>query len=156
MLLKGVYTMERITQTMGKVWAEVELFNSVDEANVKAGKLPAEGIRKTQVRALVDSGATMLVLSPESIKALGLNLTRTAQTRFADGKIHDRNIFGPVKVKVFKRTMQAEALEGMPGMPALLGQIPLEALDLLIDAHNQCLILNPLSPHPEMALVDVF
>jgi predicted aspartyl protease len=147
--------MEKATY-MGKVWEDVELSNASDEFLLKSGKLPAEGVRKTQVHALVDSGATMLVLPLESITALGLQLTRTARSRFADGKIHERNIYGPVKVKVFKRTMQAEALEGAPGMPALLGQIPLEALDLLIDSKNQRLILNPESPDPEMALVDVF
>ena len=148
--------MEQENESMGKVWSDVELINSVDEGIFKNGNLSAESVRKTQVRALVDSGATILVLPLESIKALGLNLTRTAQSRFADGKVHERNIYGPVKVKVFQRTMQTEALEGSPGMPPLLGQIPLEALDLLIDAKNQRLILNPESPHPEMALVDVF
>ena len=64
---------------------------------------------------------------------------------------------GRSSVKVFQRTMLTEALEGAPeGMPPLLGQIPLEALDLLIDSKNQRLILNPESPDPEMALVDVF
>ena len=141
---------------LGKVWAEVELSNASDEFLATSGSLGTESVRKTNVRALVDCGATMLVLPLESIKALGLQLTRTARSRFADGKIHERNIYGPVKVKVFQRTMQTEALEGAPGIPALLGQIPLEALDLLIDPKNQRLILNPESPYPEMALVDVF
>ena len=40
--------------------------------------------------------------------------------------------------------------------PALLGQIPLEALDVLIDAKNQRLILNPASKNPDMAMIDLF
>ena len=145
--------MEMENQDMGKVWSDVELTNSVDDDRRQDGSLAADKVRKTTVRALVDSGATMLVLPLESIRALGLKLTRTARSRFADGKVH---VYGPIKVKVFQRTMQTEALEGAPGMPPLLGQIPLEALDLLIDSKNQRLILNPESPDPEMALVDVF
>ena len=70
---------------MGKVWSDVELSNASDEFLVTSGKLAAGSVRKTQVHALVDSGATMLVLPLESIKALGLELTRTARSRFADG-----------------------------------------------------------------------
>jgi hypothetical protein len=73
----------------------------------------------------------------------------------ADGKLHPRRVYGPVLIRAFKRTMSVEALEAPPGVPALLGQIPLECLDLLVDSRNQRLVRNPESPDPEMALVDV-
>jgi len=148
--------MKKKENGMGKVWAEVELFNAGDEYMFKEGKLPAGKIRKIDVKALVDTGATMLLLPEKDIQRLGLRLSRTVKSRVADGRLVERKIYGPVTVKVFKRTMQTEAAAGAPNLPPLLGQIPLEGLDLLVDAKNQCLILNPESPDPEMALIDIF
>jgi predicted aspartyl protease len=140
---------------MGKVWAEIEVSNDSDEVGVREGRLAPEAVRKAEVRALVDTGATLLVLPEEVIGRLGLALRRTVQSRLADGKLHPRRVYGPVLIRAFKRTMSVEALEAPPGVPALLGQIPLECLDLLVDSRNQRLVRNPESPDPEMALVDV-
>jgi predicted aspartyl protease len=140
---------------MGKVYADVEVINAVDDDKSKSKEMPKEQVRKIQIKALVDTGATMLVLPPDSIKALGLRMTRVVQGRYADGKVRDRRIYGPATIRVFKRIMQAEVAEGAPNMPALLGQIPLEGLDLLVDAKNQRLILNPESQSQEMALIEM-
>lgn len=140
---------------MGKVHAELELSNASDDFRVKEGKASANSIRKVKINSLVDTGATMLVLPPDAIKALGLQVVRVVQGRFADGELHERRIYGPVMVKVFKRVMQTEAAEGAPNMPALLGQIPLEGLDLLVDSKNQRLIVNPESQSQEMALIEM-
>ena len=142
--------------TMGKVFATVEVSNAGDEFEVKTGKLAASKIRKVQIETLVDTGATMLVLAPEHIQELGLQQTRLMRSRSVDGTVRDRRIFGPVTVKVGLRTMQTEAAEGTKGVPNLLGQIPLEALDLLVDSKNQRLIFNPLCPDPEMGMMDIF
>jgi hypothetical protein len=40
-------------------------------------------------------------------------------------------------------------------LPPLLGQIPLESLDFVIDPRNQRLAPNPESPDPEMALMEI-
>lgn len=141
---------------MGKVFATIEVINAGDEFNARRGKTAPASIRKIELNSLVDTGATMLVLAPEHITALGLEQTRVARSRNADGTVRDRRIFGPVTVKFGQRTMQTEAAEGAQGIPTLLGQIPLEGLDLLVDSKNQCLILNPLSPYPDMAMIDIF
>src|ERR1017187_3276069 len=119
---------------MGQVYADVELFNAGDQFNVKSGKRPKQKVRSVRIKMLVDTGSTMMTLPPETIKTLGLQLTRVGSSRVADGRLVERRIFGPVTVKVFKRTMQTEAVEGSPGVPPLLGQIPLEGLELLVDA----------------------
>src|SRR5438552_892203 len=97
---------------MGKVWADVKVVNAVDEGNHEQGSLPLDRVRTIDVKALVDTGATMLVLPEKDIQALGLRLTRTARSRVADGRVLERKIYGPVKVKVFQRTMYTEAVAG--------------------------------------------
>lgn len=141
---------------MGKVWADIEVFNSVDESNANAGKLSQKKVRRININALVDTGATMLMLPEKDIAALGLSVTRTANSRVADGRVIVRKIYGPVKIKFQQRTMQTEAVAIANDVPALLGQIPLEALDVLIDSKNQRLILNPASKNPDMAMIDLF
>ena len=66
---------------MGKVWADIEVFNSVDEGFAIAGKLPQKNVRHINIKALVDTGATMLMLPEKDIAALGLCVTRTANSR---------------------------------------------------------------------------
>ena len=148
--------MKKEPKKMGKVWAEIEVFNSVDEGMAIAGSLSPKDIRHILVTALVDTGATMLMLPEKVIEALGLNVTRTANSRVADGRVVKRKIYGPVKVKFQQRTMQTEAVAISNDVPALLGQIPLEALDVLVDPKNQKLILNPASKNPNMAMIDMF
>lgn len=140
---------------MGRVWADIEVSNELDEGNASEGRLRADQVRKIQVRALVDTGATLFVLPEENIKALGLRLQRTVQSRQADGKLHARSVWGPAKLRVLRREVLVEVQAAPAGVPALLGQIPLEGLDLLVDARSQRLIPNPESPDPEMALVDM-
>jgi predicted aspartyl protease len=141
---------------MGKVWEDAEIINEHDQSDARAGKLPADKVRKVQLKALVDTGTTLLVLPEELIKALGLEFQRTVQSRMADGKLHKRTIWGPVKLRVHRREAIVEVMAAPPGVPALIGQIPLEGLDLLVDSRRQCLVPNPESPDPEMALMDVF
>jgi predicted aspartyl protease len=140
---------------MGKVWVDAEVINQLDEGNARDGRLAADKVRKVLVKALVDTGATLFALPEETIKALGLQLQRTVRTRYADGKLHKRSVWGPVKLRVLKREMIIEVLAAPPGVPALIGQIPLEGLDLLVDARNQCLVPSPGNPHPEMAIMDL-
>lgn len=148
--------MKKKEPDMGKVWADIELSNAAEEYMVGIGKLTKEKIRRIQVKALVDTGATIMVLPEKDILALGLQLQRTTLTRFADGKARPCKIYGPLTVKFMKRTMQTEAVCGPSNIPPLLGQIPLEGLDVLIDAKNQRLVLNMESGDAEMALVEVY
>ncbi len=148
--------MKKEKSDMGAVFAEIELVNSVDEANAANRKLPKSKVRRINLQMLVDTGSTMMILPEPVIKALGLKLTRTGTSRMADGRVVARKVYGPVKVRFQLRTMQTEAVAGSPGVPPLLGQIPLEALDLLVDSKNQKLILNPQSPDPAMAMFDLY
>ena len=141
---------------MGKVWVDLEVSNEFDEVNASEGRLSLDKVRKVQVKALVDTGATMLMLPSELIQKLGLRVKRKVKSRLADGKLHDRLVYGTATLRVQRRDVTVEIVEGQPGVPALLGQIPLEGLDLLVDSKNQRLIPNPESPDPEMALIDMF
>ena len=140
-------------QVMGRVTVDIHLTNSDDIALARAGKITPAEIRTVTVAALVDTGATMLVLPKEVIQNLGLQAIRTTRSRIGDGRFIERTIYGPAKLKVMDREVICEAADSPPNVPPLLGQIPLESLDLHVDCKGQRLIPNPESP--DMTLIDV-
>jgi len=141
---------------VGKVTVEIQLTSDRDIGKAADGALPADKIRSTKVQAIVDTGATILVLPLSVIEQLGLPVIREARSRFADGRSMMRKIYGPIKLEVQRRVAIVEALCAPEGVPALLGQVPLELLDLLVDSKNRRLIPNPESSDPDVALVDVY
>lgn len=141
---------------MGRVEVEIEATNWLDEQLVRRGLLQASAVRSARLKALVDTGATMLVLPEPLVKQLGLVAIRKARSQIADGPVVERDVYGGLRLKVLTRWALVEALGGPPNVPALLGQFPLELLDLLVDPKSRKLILNPASPDPEMATVDLY
>ena len=141
---------------MGKVMVDIEVSNDRDEGKAQEGLIRPDQVRRARLQALAHTGATLLVLPEDLVQRLGLPMLRRVNTRLANGALEARAVHGPVRLKVLNRLVAVEALSGPAGMPALLGQIPLESLDFHVDSRNQRLIPNPEAPDPEMALVDVF
>lgn len=143
------------TERMGKVVVESVVSNGQDDVLVERKILKPTEVRTATIRTLVDTGATMLVLPEDIIQQLGLPPIRKVKTRVADGRVLERQVYGYVKLTIQGRTITTEALSAPKGIPALLGQVPLEVLDFLVDSKNQRLIPNPESPDPEMAMYDI-
>ena len=136
-----------------RVTVEIEVVNGLDFGNANAGKLPAAEVRRTTLNARVDTGATMLVLPKEVIQKLGLQEIRKTRSLIGNGKRIERTIYGPVRIKVQGREIIAEAADSSPGVPPLLGQIPLESIDFHVDPNGQRLLPNPDSP--DMAMIEI-
>jgi clan AA aspartic protease len=105
---------------------------------------------------LVDTGATLLVVPEDLVEKLGLPVLRHARTRLGDGRVVDCTIHASAKLTVMRRAVTTDVLKAPRGVPVLLGQIPLEGLDLHIDPRKQRLIPNPEAPDPETVLVDLY
>ena len=143
------------SENMGKVVVEVELINSYDAEKCEDGLLKPELVRRMKLPTLVDTGSTLLSIPEDEIKKLGLRLFKEVQSRFANGQTAMRKIYGPVVIKLMGRSDIVLAMAGHPGMPALLGQIPLEGLDLMVDSKRQRLV--PGHPDfPDVQLVEVY
>ena len=136
---------------MGKVVVEVELVNTYDEEACRLGHLKAAHIRRTKLKLLVDTGSTAMSIPEDEIKKLGLPLFKKVSSRFANGQVESRNVYGPVKILLMNRAMAVATLVAAPGTPSLLGQIPLEGLDLMVDSKHQRLIPgHPDSPDEQV------
>lgn len=131
---------------MGKVMEKIKLTNSYDEDRVETGDLRPEQVRSVEIEALVDTGATMLVLPADVVRSLGLREQGRRTAVYANGKEEEIPWIGGVRLTLLGREMIASALVVPAGATALIGQIPLEELDLIVDPKSRALKVNPASP----------
>jgi clan AA aspartic protease len=104
------------------------------------------------VNALVDIGATFMCVSEEMALQLGFDISEVSQqvVTLADG--HQRKVpkIAPIEIAFGNRSYVTEAV--VLGNEALLGVIPMEAMDLIVDPRQQMLIANPQHPNYPVAL----
>ena len=131
---------------MGLVYADIEIVNADDLALNRRGFLARDEIKSITVRALVDSGAYMLAIN-EHIKAeLDLPFIQEQEAELADGTHQTFEIVGPVDVRFENRSTTVRAMVLPGAAEVLLGNIPMEDMDVLIDPRRQQLIVNPETP----------
>jgi predicted aspartyl protease len=131
------------TATVGKVLVAATIENSGDVENVVRGLMTADQVRRIEVLdARVDTGATYLALPKRLIDQLGLHRLKTAIARTASG-MASFGVYSPVKLTVQGRDCVIEVSELSDDAPVLIGFIPLELLDFVVDPKGQRLIGNP-------------
>ena len=131
---------------MGEIVASVELENATDRENAHEGLRDESTVRRTTVEGVVDTGAVMLVLPENVVTRLGLRTQREVVVTYADERKETRPVAGPVTVHIGNRFMIAECVVGPPLSEPLIGQIVLEALDLVADCTNRTVGPRPESP----------
>ncbi|TAK43233.1 MAG: clan AA aspartic protease [Saprospiraceae bacterium] len=138
---------------MGLVYATVELINADDLALQRRGFLQEDHVRHMAVNFLVDTGAYMLTIN-ESIRAqLDLPTLETRPAELANGEVIQCDVVGPIELRYANRRSTQCAMV-LPGeTEPLLGALPLEDMDLVVEARTQRLIVNPEHPlAPQMSL----
>ena len=129
--------------TMGRVLVDGHAQNVADIYKVIEGTLPRESIRAIAFQdALVDTGATFFCLPKRYIEQLGLLPVRTRRLRTTTG-VREASIYSSARVIIQGRECDVEVAEVPDDCPALIGQIPLEILDFVVDPFGQRLIGNP-------------
>jgi predicted aspartyl protease len=126
---------------MGKVVAKVRLTNYF-ESELKRRKLLKGKPKSVEAEVLVDTGATRLYLQSSLIKALGLHKETEVDSKTTNG-VRRRAVFAPVRLELMGRNGTFQVVEVDDDVPNLLGQIPLEYLDFVVDPKGQKLIPNP-------------
>jgi len=115
---------------MGRITVTITVENAVDFALAQQGKLSPNEVRRVELEALVDTGASLLCLPKSKIEALGLAKRGARRVTTANGKV-DRNLYRDAQLTVLERTCSVDVIELPEETPALLGYIPLEILDLV-------------------------
>jgi clan AA aspartic protease len=118
---------------MGTVYTEITLKNAADMGYVQRGDMAEKDVRQCTVRALVDTGAGTLVINETVRQLLGLEIKGVRGAYLADGLRQVCRVTEPVEVHWKNRDTTCRALL-LPGAEeVLLGAIPLEDMDLLVD-----------------------
>ena len=126
---------------MGKVIVKLKLTNLID-LGVQHRKLSKTKPRTVEIEALVDTGATRLYLKPSVIKSLGLEKVDDIISQTTNGP-KQRAVYEPVRLDLQGRYGNFDVVDIGENVPNLLGQIPLEYLDFVVDSKNRKLIPNP-------------
>jgi clan AA aspartic protease len=108
--------------------------------------------RTLKTRALVDSGAVFMIIPQHLALQLGFDLdeTSTREVTLADGSRKRVPMVGPLRVHFEDRWCDLSAL--VFGDEPLLGAVPMEMMDLIIDPAAQQLRANPENPYLPGAL----
>jgi len=138
---------------MGLTYADITLANSSDCILARQGRMPREDVKQVTVKALVDSGAYMLVINENVKRQIDLPVCEKRSAVLADGSTADCEIVGPVDVFFKTRATSCRAMVLPGNTEVLLGAIPLEDMDVLIDLKNNELVLPPDRPYIAQTIV---
>ncbi len=130
---------------MGRVAVQIELVNHADAILAKFGALSPEKVRRVALDAIVDTGASHLVVPKAAAEALGLPVLGETGVRFADHRKEPRKIVGDVEVHLLSRDGVFRAIVEPNRPDVLLGAIVLEDMDFVVDCREQKLV--PRDPH---------
>lgn len=128
---------------MGRVTTKAKVENIEDLWEAKKGLRSPDAARCVVIEdALVDTGATLLSLPTRLIKQLGLSQTGTKRIIASTGPTLAA-IYDAVRLTIQDRSCTMDVLEVPDTVPAIIGQIPLEHLDFVVDPRQRTLIGNP-------------
>ncbi len=128
---------------MGRVLTEATIENLKDLWDSERNRIPLGDVRRVNVTdALVDTGATLLSLPTRIIQQLGLVKTGAKRVTSSIG-LADASMYEAVRLTIQGRTCTMDVMEVPDTVPVLIGQIPLEHLDFVVDLRNHKLIGNP-------------
>ena len=140
--------------TMGKVTVSARMENLQDCYEAEKEGITPGRIRSVEVAdAVIDTGATMLSMPRKLVEQLGLRRHRTRTGRTAAG-VAEFAIYEPVRLTIQGRDCVVEVAELPDECPVLIGQVPLEVLDFVVDPVGQKLIGNP--DHGGQQMIELF
>jgi clan AA aspartic protease len=122
---------------MGTVYTEITLKNAGDRVRLQEKLIKEQEVRTVTVQAMVDTGCGTLVINDEIRKALGLEISGLRSSTLADGAWHVCQVTEPVEIHWKNRDTACKAIV-LPGAEdVLLGAIPLEDMDLIVNPARQ-------------------
>lgn len=119
---------------MGHVFAEIELSNPCQP-----------NLSTIKTKALADTEALMLCIPEHIANQLQLETESLREASVADGRSSNVPYVGPIKVSFGNRFCYVGAL--VLGDEVLLGAIPVEDMDLIVNPRRREITVDPASPN---------
>jgi predicted aspartyl protease len=128
---------------MGRVAVRAVVESLEDVYRVSRSEIPADQARHIELQdALVDTGATGLSLPSKLVRHLGLLPIRMRRAVTTVG-VRDVPTFAAVRLTVDGRECVCDVTEIDDACPVLIGQVPLELMDFIVDPARGQLVGNP-------------
>ena len=128
--------------TLGNVLVKAKIENLEDVFNAEKGLIASDQIRSVEIDdALIDTRATTLLLPQRLIDALGLHTLRLRSARGLGGSLAIP-MYRAVKLTIQGRDCALDVGAIGDEFPVLIGQVPLELLDWVVDLKGRRLIGN--------------
>lgn len=128
---------------MGKVMTKVRLMNLSDWLEKEQGKLRPDQVRSLELEMCVDTGAANSAIPEEVVEALELPRSeKKYPVRLADGTVRHLHTV-PVAFGILGREEHCGFYVLPRGTTPLLGQVPLEVLDLVVAPSTGEVTTNP-------------
>lgn len=126
-----------------RVVVQITVDNMRDLWEAESGHRDPSDVRSITIEdALVDTGATTLSLPASVIEKLGLTKRSENQVRTSGGPAVT-SLYDAVRLTCRDRDCTVDVMEVPDDVPALMGQVPLELLDFVVDARGRKLTGNP-------------
>ena len=122
---------------MGTVYAEITLKKSTDSVDFEKGLIKEHDVRSATVTAIVDTGTMSLIITEELREKLGLTIMGEKTVHIANGQRVPCQVTEPVDVHWKNRCSSVRAVVIPGAQLVLLGVIPLEDMDLIINPVTQ-------------------
>lgn len=119
-------------------------------ADLRLGNTARPDLEEVDASALVDTGALHLCIPEHMAVQLQLNPLKQREVQTADGRSHLVDYVGPIKISMLGRECFTGAL--VMGNQVLLGAIPMEDMDLIVEPARMRVSVNPMSPNIPMSL----
>jgi predicted aspartyl protease len=131
------------TATVGKVIVSAQIENVIDLYEASRGQIADDQVRRIEASdARADTGATLLAMPKRMIEQLGIAQISAGRARTTVG-VATFEIFGPVRLMIQGRACSVDVSEVSEDCPVLIGYVPLELLDFVVNPKGQSLIGNP-------------
>lgn len=107
-------------------------------------------LEEIDAEALVDTGALHLCIPEHIALQLQLKDSGVREVTLADGHVKQVRYVSPVRIEILNRSCVTGAL--VLGDQVLLGAIPMEDMDLVIEPAQRRVSVNPRAPNIPMSL----
>jgi predicted aspartyl protease len=139
---------------IGIVLVSALIENEDDVSSAKMGLIPATEIRRIEVHdTRVDTEATYVSMPRRLIDQLGLERIKTVHVKIVAGRMQF-GIYDQVKLTIQGRDCEIRVAEVADNCPVLIGQLPVELLDFVVDLKEQKLVGNP--DHGGQYMIDMY
>jgi predicted aspartyl protease len=138
--------------TMGRITVPIEVASNLDLVLADLGMLPHEKVRRVKLSGIVDTGATELVLPASTVAQLGLSPSDRTTVKYGDNCRAERDVVFNVWLGLQGRRRVLNAIVEPDRTEALIGAIPLESMDFLIDCRTNT--LYPRDPNTTISEIE--